>query len=208
MLEAPEAGPDRNALFASALGRAERTSRLVSGAALEGPLRGIDATPYDASRFCGADFLLVGDAASFIDPLSAHGVHKAMDGALLGAVAAHTILERPERASDAAEFYDHRESSIYRITAERLRALYRQETRFSDRPFWRARSEGSVANAEPISPRAPLEKNAALTASRAVAVAEAPVVEGDFIERREVLVAPGRERPVRFLGSGLPSRSL
>ncbi len=31
-------------------------------------------------------------------------------------------------------------------------------------------------------------------------VAHAPVVEGDFIERREVLIAPGQERPVRFLG--------
>jgi hypothetical protein len=40
-----------------------------------------------------------------------------------------------------------------------------------------------------------------LTASMAVEVAEAPVVEGDFIERREVLVAPSQERPVRFLGS-------
>ncbi|MGH9389275.1 MAG: hypothetical protein ACRD1Z_06635, partial [Vicinamibacteria bacterium] len=46
----------------------------------------------------------------------------------------------------------------------------------------------------------PLADNAALIGSRAVAVEEAPVVEGDFIERREVLVAPGQERPVRFLG--------
>ena len=200
MLEASEGSTDRNAPFASALGRARNVSSLVSGASLDGPLRGIDATPYEASRFCGADFLLVGDAASFLDPLSAHGVHKAMDGALLAAVSAHTILERPERASDAAEFYNHRESSIYRITAERLRALYRQETRFAARPFWRKRTEGPAVDARRPAPRPPLAKNAALTGSRAVAVAEAPVVEGDFIERREVLVAPGQERPVRFLG--------
>jgi len=200
MLEASEAGSDRNTLFASALGRARNIASLVSGASPEGPLRGIDATPYDASRFCGADFLLAGDAASFLDPLSAHGVHKAMDGALLAAVAAHTILERPERARDAAEFYNHRESNIYRITTERLRALYRQETRFEARPFWRKRTEGPEVDAQPPAPRRPLVTNAALTGSRAVAVAEAPVVEGDFIERREVLVAPGQERPVRFLG--------
>ena len=200
MLEASEAGSDQNTLFTSALGRARHVSSLVSGASLSGPLRGIDATPYEASRFCGADFLLVGDAASFLDPLSAHGVHKAMDGALLAAVSAHTILERPERASDAAEFYNHRESSIYRITAERLRALYRQETRFEARPFWRRRTEGPAVAAHRATPRPPLATNAALTGSGAVAVAEAPVVEGDFIERREVLIAPGQERPVRFLG--------
>jgi len=198
MLEASEARSDRSILFASALGGARNVSSLVSGASLSGPLRGIDATPYDASRFCGADFLLVGDAASFLDPLSAHGVHKAMDGALVAAVSAHTILERPERASDAADFYNQRESNIYRITTERLRALYRQETRFSARPFWRKRSEGPVADAARPAPRAPLDKNQALRGSGVVA--EAAVVEGDFIERREVLVAPGQERPVRFLG--------
>jgi len=198
MLEASEARSDRSILFASALGGARNVSSLVSGASLSGPLRGIDATPYDASRFCGADFLLVGDAASFLDPLSAHGVHKAMDGALVAAVSAHTILERPERASDAADFYNRREGNIYRITTERLRALYRQETRFSARPFWRKRSEGPVADAARPAPRAPLDKNQALRGSGVVA--EAAVVEGDFIERREVLVAPGQERPVRFLG--------
>jgi hypothetical protein len=199
MLEASEGSSDRNTRFTSALESARNVSRLVSGTSLDGPLRGIDATPYESSRFCGADFLLVGDAASFLDPLSAHGVHKAMDGALLAAVSTHTILERPERASDAAEFYNQRESNIYRITTERLRALYRQETRFSARPFWRNRSEGPAVGERPA-PRPPLAKNAALKGSRAVAVAEAPVVEGDFIERREVLVAPGQERPVRFLG--------
>ena len=198
MLEASEARSDRSILFASALGGARNVSSLVSGASLSGPLRGIDATPYDASRFCGADFLLVGDAASFLDPLSAHGVHKAMDGALVAAVSAHTILERPERASDAADFYNRREGNIYRFTTERLRALYRQETRFSARPFWRKRSEGPVADAARPAPRAPLDKNQALRGSGVVA--EAAVVEGDFIERREVLVAPGQERPVRFLG--------
>jgi len=199
MLEASERGSDRVSRFRSALGRAPNVSSLVSGASLEGSLRGIDATPYDASRFCGADFLLAGDAASFLDPLSAHGVHKAMDGALLAAVTAHTILQRPERASDASEFYHHRESAIYRITTERLRALYRQETRFETSLFWRKRSEGPVGEEVPPVRRPPLSENAALRGSGAVS--EAPVVEGDFIERREVLVAPGRQRPVRFLGA-------
>jgi flavin-dependent dehydrogenase len=192
-----DAGSGREALFASAIERAPHVSSLLSSTALTGPLRGIDATAYDASQFGGEDFLLVGDAASFLDPLSAHGVHKAMDGALVAAICTHTILERPERTDDAVEFYNQRESNIYRVTTERLRALYRQETRFEARPFWRKRSEGPASGAAPPVPRPPLE-SAALRGSGAVA--KAPVVEGDFIERREVLLAPGRERPVRFLG--------
>jgi len=198
MLDAPKAFADRNARFASALERAPNASRLIAGAPLEGPLRGIDATPYHASRSCGSDYLLVGDASSFLDPLSAHGVHKAMDGALLAAIAVHTILERPESASDAAEFYHQRESSIYGIATGRLRALYRQETRFSSSPFWRRRSEGASSEGAPQPRRSPLERSRALKGSGSLA--EAPVVEGDFIARREVLVASGQERPVRFLG--------
>jgi len=192
-----DAGSGRVNLFASGIERAPHVSRLLSGAPLIGPLRGIDVTPYDASRFGGEDFLLVGDAASFLDPMSAHGVHKAMDGALLAAVAAHTILERPERAGDAVEFYNRRESDIYRITTERLRALYRQERRFERRPFWRKRSEGPLSEAAPPVPRPPPQRSRFRGSGT---ILEAPVVEGDFIERREVLVAPGRERPVRFLG--------
>jgi flavin-dependent dehydrogenase len=200
MLDAPEGSSSRDALFTSAIGRARHVTSLVSGAALDGAVRGVDATPYDSKRFCDENFLLAGDAASFLDPLSAHGVHKAMDGAILAAVAAHTILERPERAADAAEFYNRREEEIYRVTTERLRGLYRQEKRFPSRAFWRRRSEGDAAVEAPrSSPRhlpdrgLPLQGNAAL--------GEAPVIEGDFIERREVLIASGRERPVRFLGT-------
>jgi len=193
-----DAGSGRENLFASAIERAPHLSSLLSGAPLEGPVRGIDSTPYDASRFGGEDFLLAGDAASLLDPLSAHGVHKAMDGALLAAICAHTILARPERTGDALEFYNQREKSIYRLTRERLRALYRQERRFEARPFWRKRSGGPASQEARRASRPLLEKDRALGGSGAVA--EAPVVEGDFIERREVLVAPGRDRPVRFLG--------
>ena len=198
MLDAPEKGSNRDALFTAALGRARNVSNLVSGAGLEGALRGIDATPYDSRRFCDESFLLAGDAASFLDPLSAHGVHKAMDGAILAAVAAHTILERSERAADAAQFYNRREEEIYRITSDRLRGLYRQETRFAARPFWRKRSAGAALEEARTSTRVLPDRGAALRG--AALVSQAPVVEGDFIERREVLIASGRERPVRFLG--------
>jgi flavin-dependent dehydrogenase len=201
MLDAPEAGSNRSALFTSAIGRARNVSSLVSGAELEGAIRGIDATPYDSRRFCDENVLLAGDAASFLDPLSAHGVHKAMDGAILAAVAAHTILERSQRAAaDAAEFYNRREEEIFRITTRRLRGLYRQESRFAARPFWRRRSEGEAAVDPPRSSPRSLP-NRSLPLQGTAALREAPVVEGDFIERREVLIASGRERPVRFLGT-------
>jgi flavin-dependent dehydrogenase len=199
MLDAPERGSDREALFFRSLSKAPHAERLVASLPVSGGIRGIDATPYDARRFCGGDFLLAGDAASFLDPLAAHGVHKAMDGALVAAIVARTILERPENAEAAAQFYDERERSIVRVITERLQGLYRQETRFAQRPFWLRRS-GTASTREPIHPPSrPLDARAPLRGR--AAVCEAPVLEGDFVERRKVLMAPGAERPVRFLGT-------
>jgi flavin-dependent dehydrogenase len=217
MLDAPGPGSDREALFFRSLSKAPHAERLVASLEVSRAVRGIDATPYDARRFCASDFLLAGDAASFLDPLAAHGVHKAMDGALVAAIVTRTILERPASAEAAAQFYDQRERSIVRAITERLQGLYRQERRFAMRPFWRRRAEGersesrsekrwgwgrsalmedrelAPASRPPLDPRARLRGRAALC--------EAPVLEGDFVERREVLMAPGAERPVRFLGT-------
>lgn len=192
---------DRSSAHDRALAGAPHVAALAGGVEGSGPVRGIDATPYDAHRFAGRDFFLVGDSASFLDPLSSHGVHKAMDSALAAAVAIRTLLARPQRAEDAAAFYQERERNIYRVTSDRLRALYAQETRFAERPFWKKRSEPRAIAERPSAPSRPLEGDVELRAGREVVVREAPVLENDFIERREVLEAPGKERPVRFLGS-------
>jgi flavin-dependent dehydrogenase len=205
MLDAPAARGHRRALqalFARSIESAPHARRLVEGAPPHGPLRGIDSTPYRSETVCGPDYLLAGDAASFLDPLSGHGVHKAMDGALAAAAVVRTILERPERAQDALAFYSDRERRIAEITSERLRTLYGQESRFSDRAFWRKRSSSHPPPPEkPPIARPPLDSNVPLRAARDVAIADAPVLEGDFIERRAVLIAPFQERPVRFLGA-------
>jgi flavin-dependent dehydrogenase len=205
MVDSPVKGAklDRNTSHERALAAAANVASLVAGAERSGQVRGIDATPYDAHRFAGRDFFLVGDAASFLDPLSSHGVHKAMDGALAAAVAIRTLLARPQRAEDAIDFYEERERNIYRVTSERLRHLYAQETSFAARSFWKKRSATptEVRANRPVRRLPPLEGEVELRAGPEVIVREAPVLENDFIERREVLDAPGKERPVRFLGA-------
>jgi hypothetical protein len=56
---------------------------------------------------------------------------------------------------------------------------------------------------EPRAARPPLTPTTSLRAGDGVTVVERPVLENDYVERREVLVAPGMERPVRYLGSVL-----
>jgi flavin-dependent dehydrogenase len=205
MVDAPAGKRDRSALgrlFAGSLEKTLHARGLVFSAPPRGPLRGIDSTPYRSRAVCGPDFLLAGDAASFFDPLSGHGVHKAMDGALAAAAVLRTLLERPERARDALDFYAERERGIAEITSARLRDLYRRESRFREEPFWRNRSSPDPPAPAPAAiSKPPFEGSAILRAARDVSIAEAPVLEADFIERREVLIAPFQERPVRFLGS-------
>ncbi len=147
---------DRDAAYQAAIDGAPHVQSILESSPRVDPVRGIDATPYGASRYCGRDFLLVGDAASFLDSLSAHGVHKSMDGALVAAAVARTILERPAMAEDAARFYDGRERDIFSITRVRLARLYRQETRFAairsglDRGALRHAPSGVSASAEPV----------------------------------------------------------
>jgi flavin-dependent dehydrogenase len=69
------------------------------------------------TRRAGRGFLLVGDAAGFIDPLSGEGLHRALVSAELGAQAAETWLRgraQPLNAANALETYDRRMSARFR----------------------------------------------------------------------------------------------
>jgi flavin-dependent dehydrogenase len=96
-------------------------SLLVDATLEDGPW-GADASGYDASRYAGPGFLLVGDAASFIDPLSSFGVKKALASAWVAAVATHTSISRPAMSDDALRFHDRRERAVVRAIGCRPRS--------------------------------------------------------------------------------------
>lgn len=83
---------------------------------------GADASAYTADRYSGRRFLLVGDAGSFIDPLSSFGVKKALASAWLGAIVTRTILARPEMREHATAFFDaHERQMASTLTAQAAR---------------------------------------------------------------------------------------
>ena len=81
-----------------------------------------DASLYSATTYAGPRFMLVGDAGSFIDPLSSFGVKKALASAWLGAVVAHTRLTHPERDEVAREFFSEWERRVYATHLQRSRS--------------------------------------------------------------------------------------
>ncbi len=132
----------RNDLFESACRHAAGPASTVTAS----PRSGCRATP----RFLRTrdPFLLVGDAASSIDPLSSQGVEKAIVSAEWGAVAANTILEHPELAQQVLDQHFLWEKRLYFAHAQKSLHFYLQEARFSDRPFWAKRHEAVQVEVE------------------------------------------------------------
>ena len=93
-------------MYRAELDKATNMRGLLEGAQLSGAPWGCDASLYSAHRYAGNGFLLVGDAASFIDPLSSFGVKKALASAWLAAIVVNTSLGNPAMGAVASEFFD------------------------------------------------------------------------------------------------------
>src|SRR6185436_18312361 len=99
-----------------------------------------DASPYDATRFADDGVLLVGDAASFIDPLSSFGMKKALASAWLAAVVVHTALTTKSMKTPALELYESRERAMYDHLMLRAAGLAREAAASQPSDFWHGRS--------------------------------------------------------------------
>jgi hypothetical protein len=109
---------------------------------------GADASPYGARRHTGDRALLVGDAGSFIDPLSSFGVKKALASGWLAAVATHTALARPEMRTEAWAFYDRRERQVVMTARSEAARFAAEAARATDHPFWMTRA-GAADDVDP-----------------------------------------------------------
>ena len=157
--------------------------------------------------------LLVGDAGSFIDPLSSAGVKKALASGWLAAVTVHTALVRPAMRTIAFEFFAAREREMYaryRAMTERYLA---DAGAGRDHPFWADRASAVDEAPDPLSPdvlrRDPAVQMAferiraapALNLRRAddVGIEWRPAVSGCEIVLEPRLAIPGRPEGIRFV---------
>jgi flavin-dependent dehydrogenase len=119
--------------LASAMNRASLTS---------GPW-GCDASVYAARTCAEGPLLLVGDAASFIDPLSSFGVKKAMASAWLAAVAVHTALKDTAMTDPALAFFAARETEMAAALLDQTRRFFADGSQAHAHPFWTDRADGT-----------------------------------------------------------------
>jgi hypothetical protein len=160
-----------------------------------------DATCVYASEPIGSDYVRVGEASYSLDPLSSTGVEKALQSALVGAIVAHTLLHRPERAGLCARFYQERQREAVVTHAAWTSQYYRDVERHADKPFWTARRE--VLTPTPILGRSnpPVAPQPTMLVRLApeVSITEEPSIVGDEIDTRWGLRAPALARPLVFL---------
>ncbi len=84
--------------------------------------------------------LLVGDAASFIDPLSSYGVKKALASAWLAAVVVHTSLTNSALAAVALDLFNQREREIHTAAVRQSAHFFADAATRHHYPFWTGRA--------------------------------------------------------------------
>ena len=103
----------------------------LKDASLVSPVTATGNFSYLSERASGENYILLGDAFAFIDPVFSSGVFLAMNSSFVGADAVETCLDKPQEAAQALKKFDKAMMRgpkvfswfIYRITTPAMRDL-------------------------------------------------------------------------------------
>jgi flavin-dependent dehydrogenase len=123
---------DMTSLFQELIQSCPALAHRLRHATLTGPATGTGNYSYAAERLTGPAYVLIGDAAAFIDPVFSTGVYLAMNSGFLAADTVETCLDRPEQAAEALRRFERNVKAgldrfswfIYRITSPTIRSLF------------------------------------------------------------------------------------
>jgi flavin-dependent dehydrogenase len=148
----------------------------------EGRVLARSSTPLFNKHPIKERLLCVGDAAMSGDPLSGSGIFLSLSAALIAPVVINTILNKPQNKTLAENFYFDRLHHLFYRFCRVGRDFYKIESRWQAHPFWQERREW------PDQVLAHQEKD------RLIGTAQRPVVNGNFIDKKEVVIT--QEQPL------------
>jgi flavin-dependent dehydrogenase len=189
------------------IARAREIASRLAGATQTSPVWACESSVYHAARAADRGVLLVGDAASFIEPLSSAGVKKAMTSAWRAAVVANTCLTNADMAGAAVDFYTAREHAIYADCQQRAGRFFQEAADAYTTAFWSTRAEATASASSPqegtTGMRAAFDRlraapRLALRLASALRFTSVADIEGREVVLREAVVMPGDHEPVRF----------
>ena len=178
---------DLTATYRAELRKTTHIAGRLAGATPEGRVWACPASTYTAHTFGRPGLLLVGDAGSFIDPLSSFGVKKALASAWLAALVIHSARTDAAMARPAVDLFDAREREMYdRYAVLTARYCGAAAAHYGSR-FWEVRAANAAAHDDHAA-----AERAALADLRACATLDlvpgstvrpvrGPVVRGDRI---------------------------
>lgn len=214
-----EGAADLSAAFEAEIENTALMRSITTSAVPAGDAWAVTASMYTSSEFVVGRALLVGDAASFADPMSSYGVKKALASAWLAAVTVNTAIHTPELAGAAVDFYSDRERAMYRSLREGLAVEVAGAGEGAPDAFWQRRAswlaDEPQATADANAPDGPDAKTlrddpevrAAFHALRLGSgrlrvgrreTADRPLVIGNRIRLAPALVTPRFPGGVRF----------
>ncbi len=130
--------------------QAPHTTRMLQKATLVSGPRVVKDWSYTSDNVVGDGYILVGDAACFVDPLFSAGVHLALTAGVLAAAYVTSALQDPSMQEAAGEVYKelyYKEYDHFRAMAQ----LFYASNRTVDSYFWEARR--LLGEPETMSPR-------------------------------------------------------
>ena len=213
-----ERSKELGSIYRSELTKAERMVAILEGASMEGDAWACSASMYSASRYAEGRILLVGDAATALDPVSSFGVKKALASAWRAAVVVHTVLEKPDMEAAAVELHEGRERRVYSSYKDQSAEVFRAAGQDHRHAFWDRRGqeqEGPDAFDEDGEPDIEQLRNDpsvlaafdALRRSSAInlvegddlTVVDRPVIVGNEVVLEQRLASPSAPSGLRYL---------
>lgn len=91
--------------FSESIQRMPEVARKLESAERVGGIRGVGSMACRSRRTTGEGYLLIGDAAAFLDPFAGEGVYEALRGALLAAPVASAAIRSRDVSADALDAY-------------------------------------------------------------------------------------------------------
>lgn len=170
------------------------------GGVLDGGVHACDATPYLDDDPISPDHLRVGEASYAVDPLSSQGVQHALNSALQGSIALHTLMVSPADSAAAIEFYRTRVAEAFASSGRHAARIYAREDRYAAEPFWKRRALLPVNTGRAMRDAGPLPSDRPLRLAPAARIADTPVLVNDRIRLMPALHHPDLVIPVAFLG--------
>ncbi|NUS71854.1 MAG: NAD(P)-binding protein [Corynebacteriales bacterium] len=110
---------------------------IVRGATYVGPTRVEQDYSYVTERFSGPGYIMIGDAACFLDPLLSSGTHLGLYSALLGAASVAAAVDGRILEEEALGFFERRYRYVYERYLSMVSLMY-QQYRGKETYFWHA----------------------------------------------------------------------